>query len=123
MSWTEELPSYNYSFKLSAKRGIPEGGKESEEEMIVLKSIRETLLEITGGCEVCQRSVSSQPGEELFCTVHNRPGKRGDSRCEFFSRKPRRSDLAAEPKTLAREYLGRTYGMGNQSIQRLTGPV
>ena len=80
-----------------------------------MRYINETILILTGGCEICQYSVGP------FCKKHGRPIKPGDPRCEDFVRRfpedPRNASNAQ-----VREYVAEILGIRDKrSARRLTG--
>ena len=80
-----------------------------------MRYISETILLLTGGCEVCQFSVGP------FCKKHNRPIKPGDPRCEQFARR-----FSGDPEEAShgqvRKYIGDTLGIKDKkNVTRLTG--
>jgi hypothetical protein len=66
-------------------------GREDKSQIEVLLSIRDSLAELTGGCEV------SKFAEGLFCLKHGRPVETGEVRCDSFVR--RRSYAGGEDPT------------------------
>ena len=80
-----------------------------------MRYIKETILMLTGGCEVCQYSVGP------FCKKRGRPIKQGDPRCEYFARRfPGNSEEASYNQV--RGYINDAFGIKNKkSVNRLTG--
>ncbi|HEV2139200.1 MAG TPA: hypothetical protein VGR53_10195 [Nitrososphaerales archaeon] len=96
------------------ERGLHEAQSETSQTED-LRYIRETILMLTGGCEVCQYSVGP------FCKKHGRPIELGDPRCEYFVRRfsedPKRTS-----KDQVRKYINETLGIKDESrTSRLTG--
>jgi hypothetical protein len=79
-----------------------------------LKYIKETILALTGGCEICSFSVGP------FCNKHRRAIKPGDPRCVDFARRfP--DDPRAASRAQVRDYVTSTLGVSDKaSIVKLT---
>jgi len=80
-----------------------------------LRYIRETILLLTGGCEICQHSTGP------YCNKQRRSIKPGDPRCEFFARR-----LSDDPnkarKAQERRIISERFGISeDRSVRRLTG--
>jgi hypothetical protein len=104
---------YSYQFHQEAKElGEPQSEASLAEDM---RYIRETILNLTGGCEVCIYSVGP------FCKKHGRPIKPGDPRCEFFARR-----FSGNPEEASnaqvRRFVNDTLGIKDKrTVMRLTG--
>jgi hypothetical protein len=82
MSASEEFRTgYRYSLRMDTRgQTFAESSEMTKKEIQVLVS--KTLGLMTSGCETCVYS------QRLFCEKLRRPVKAGDTRCEFFSRRP-----------------------------------
>ena len=111
----EEAPAeYSYRYHADAKPKDTRSDAQVAEDM---RYIEQTILNLTGGCEICQHS--SGP----FCTKHQRPIKPGDTRCEFFARR-----FSEDPEKSSRDkveyYIGDRLGIKDRrSVRRLMGDV
>jgi len=104
--------SYSYTREIRPPAEAPLEESQIEE----LRYVRETILLLTGGCEICQHSTGP------YCNKHQRPIRPGDPRCEFFARR-----LADDPEKARRAqvqyYIHDRLGIGeNRAVRRLTGP-
>jgi hypothetical protein len=80
-----------------------------------MRYIRETILLLTGGCEVCKHSVGP------FCKLHGRPIDIGDPRCADFARRfP--EDPESASRAQVQKYVNDTLGIREKrNSRRLTG--
>jgi len=104
--------------------GIPSDSQDrtkESENLVLLQNVQLSLSDMTGGCEICQNSVRMNAWEGLHCTVHNRPVKVGDPRCDSFVRRDESPDLGAASRALAREYASKTFGIRGRTLKRLYG--
>ncbi len=76
--------------------------------------VYETLLIMTGGCEVCVHAAGP------FCKKHGHPVKPGDPRCVDFAR-PSSEDLQRASKARSRSYMYEHLGIRGESLDRLSG--
>jgi len=107
----DQLPAVSNNREES---GLDEAQSEAslEEDM---RYIRERILILTGGCEVCQYSVGP------FCKKHGRPIEPGGPRCEYFARR-----FSEDPEVASRaqvkRYVNDTLGIKDKrNARRLTG--
>ena len=80
-----------------------------------MRYIQETILTLTGGCEVCQHSVGP------FCKKHKHPIQPGDPRCEDFARRFR-VDPEEASRAQVRQYVNDALGITDgRTVGRLMG--
>jgi hypothetical protein len=80
-----------------------------------LLSIKQSLLLLTGGCEITPRR------DGYFCEKHGRPVKEGESRCDYLSD---RFAAVSETnsKTQIQHYINDILGIKDpRNVKRLTG--
>ena len=104
-----------YSFRYKQEATGSDEAQSEAEKAEVMRYISETILTLTGGCEVCVHSVGP------FCKKQRRPIKPGDPRCEFFARR-----FSGNPKEAAsdqvRRYISDNLGIKDKrTVGRLTG--
>jgi hypothetical protein len=80
-----------------------------------MRYIQETILRLTGGCEICQYSAGP------FCKKHRHPIQPGDPRCSDFARRfPEDPETAS--KVQVRHFVSDTLGIKDKkTVKRLTG--
>ena len=105
---------YSYSYKKEAQ--TPDEAQLEASQTEDLRYVKETILLLTGGCEICQHSTGP------YCNKHRRPVKPGDPRCEFFTRR-----LTEDPEKARRAqvqyFIHDRLGIReNRTVRRLTGP-
>jgi hypothetical protein len=71
---------YRYRFWSGPNGSGSESSEESKKE--VQQFVNASLGLLTAGCEICVHS------QRLFCERLRRPARIGDSRCEYFARRP-----------------------------------
>jgi hypothetical protein len=95
-----------------------QGNSDAEREISQFEDMRyieQTILRLTGGCEICQYAVGP------FCKKHGRPINPGDSRCNDFARRLPEDPRAAS-KAQVRQFVYGTLGVKNKrTVKRLTG--
>ena len=115
MSETHEPKTpYAYSFRspsFPAPR-TAEGSRDLDQEAFV--SIKDTLLLLTGGCEISNRQ------DGIYCDKHQRYLKEGESRCTYLTE--RFADGERRSKAELQRYVNETLGIRDQKlVKRLTG--
>ncbi len=92
-----------------------DGARLEASQVEDLRYVRETILLLTGGCEICVRSTGP------FCNEYRRPIRPGDPRCEHFARRfledPEKA-AKAQVQRFVNDVLGVTE---KRSAGRLTG--
>jgi len=80
-----------------------------------MRYIRETILILTGGCEVCMYSVGP------LCKKHGHTIQIGDPRCGDFARRfPENPETASRAQV--RQFVGNTLGIKDRrNVRRLEG--
>jgi len=87
-----------------------EGG--NEEELSALLSIRDSLEELTRGCEIEARR------EGRYCLVHDKPVSEGETRCEDFVRRSVFGQAYEPTKRATEEYVRRVLGVKDEKTYR-----
>jgi hypothetical protein len=104
---------YSYTYHREAS-----GIKDTETEVSQFEDMRyiqETILRLTGGCEICQYSVGP------YCNKHKHPIQIGDPRCDDFARRLSENPVLAS-RAQVKEFVYGTLGIkNNRSVRRLTG--
>ena len=81
-----------------------------------LVSIKDTLMLLTGGCEVSERSGG------LFCEKHGRPVHPGAQGCDYLATHFASRDSETRSKAQLQQYVNEVLGVKNaDSVRRLTG--
>ena len=88
-------------------------GRFKQSQAEVLHSFRESLMLLTGGCEVCHHSVGS------YCEMNKRPVKPGDPRCGYFAQRYEDSEEAS--KAQVQRYVNDILGISGRNSKRLVG--
>lgn len=73
-------PRYRYHFVMEGNDVRGTSSEPTREE--AQDFVNASLGLLTGGCELCLHN------ERMFCQKKNRQVKLGDSRCEYFARRP-----------------------------------
>jgi len=104
---------YSYVYHREARKGDEAQPDASQAED--MRYIRETILLLTGGCEVCTHSVGP------FCKKHSHPIQIGDPRCGDFARRfPENPETASRAQ--ARQFVNDTLGIKDRrNVRRLAG--
>ena len=110
-----ESPHAGYSYAYHVEGGGAGDSASEAQQAEDMRYIQETILTLTGGCEVCQHSVGP------FCKKHKHPIEPGDPRCEDFARRlPEDPDSASRAQ--ARRFVKDTLGIRDErSVDRLIG--
>ena len=104
---------YSYTYRASAG---PRDGVPTREMQETLFSIKDTLLLLTGGCEVAERR------EGLYCEKHGRPVQPGGRGCDYLSSHFSRGDSESRSKAQLQQYVNDILGIKNpDNVRRLTG--
>ncbi len=80
-----------------------------------LRYVRDTILLLTGGCEICQHSTGP------FCQKHAHAIKLGDPRCDDFARRIPDDPQKASRAQVQRFVNGALGITDRRSVLRLTG--
>jgi hypothetical protein len=106
---------YRYEF-WKGSRSPSQSEEVREADMETLLLIRDSLKEMTGGCEICRHS------EGLICTVHWRSVKADDPRCDSFVRRTNYESGEDTAKKVIQQYVNGILGIRDvKSVKRLTG--
>ena len=111
----EPRKPYEYNFRTRAEDQSGQGtvtGTTYE----TLISIKDSLLLMTGGCDVVQ----TQDG--LFCERHKRPVIEGGTRCDYIASQLSRKEGEDQSKAQIQQYVNDVLGIRDPSVvRRLTG--
>ena len=81
-----------------------------------LLSIKQSLLLLTGGCEVAPRQ------DGYFCEKHGRPVKKGENRCDYLADRFATAASETGSRTQMQQYVNDLLGIRDpKNIKRLTG--
>ncbi len=107
----------SYSYKYSTGTTVSsESKRPSESEVKDLLSIRQTLLLLTGGCNIAERE------EGLFCEKHGRMLGAGQSRCDYLTERFSRDTGDERNKDQIQRYVNDILGIRDPKLaKRLTG--
>lgn len=114
MPWEERTPS-GYSYDYHERASSLDDAQVEASRIEDLRYIEETILTLTGACEICQYSTGP------FCNKHKHEIKPGDPRCPDFARR-----LPEDPKKASKaqvqQYVNNTLGVRDAKYaRRLTG--
>jgi len=102
--------AYRYHTDSEGKDDLQKRLEEAES----MRYIQASIAMLTGGCEICKHA------EGLFCIVHKRPVKTGDSRCTDFARR-----LPEDPREASRaqaeRFVRETLGLSQKNLKRVIG--
>ena len=108
----EERKPYSYSFR----RRTSEGNLDVKADYESLLSIKQSLLLLTGGCDIVDRR------DGVYCEKHGRYLKPGESRCDYVSDHFSRDNGEERSKELMQRYINEIQGVKDpKNIRRLSG--
>ena len=110
-----EATRHGYTYPYHRDEAVLDEARTEASRAQDLRYVRDTILLLTGGCEVCQHSVGP------YCKKQGRPIKPGDPRCEYFARR-----LPDDPREASRaqveRFVNESLGVADQRYaRRLTG--
>ncbi|MDA4124087.1 MAG: hypothetical protein OK438_01360 [Thaumarchaeota archaeon] len=113
----QEEPHRPYAYHLWIKAKDPSEPRPPEQPLDeTLLAIRSTLIELTEGCEIRERSTG------LYCVKHERPVEKDRIRCDFLVRRERREGKEDPSKAQIQEYVNEILGIrDDRTVKRLTG--
>ena len=104
---------YSYTFKTSGADRDEEVSRATQENLV---SIRDTLMLLTGGCEVTQRAQGS------YCEKHSRPVPPGARTCDYLATHFAGNDAENRSKAQVQQYVNDILGVKDPvNVRRLTG--
>ena len=104
-----------YSYSYHGEAGNSDDTASEAKQAADLKYINDTILLLTGGCEICQHSVGP------FCQKHKHRIQIGDPRCADFERRLP-EDPRQKSRAQVRQYVSERLGVTDgKSVSRLTG--
>jgi hypothetical protein len=108
----EPRKRYSYTFRSQPKDAAGMEGTDPQ----TLFSIRDTILLLTGDCDVVERP------DGPFCQKHSTPVKPGKSKCEYLASRFAANDSEEKSKAQVQQYVNEVLGVKDpKSIKRLTG--
>ncbi len=107
----------SYSYRYSTGAAVSGGPKRpSESEIKDLLTIRQTLLLLTGGCEIAERQ------EGLYCEKHGRMLGAGHTQCDYLAERFSRDAGEGRSKDQIQRYVNDILGIKDPRLaKRLTG--
>jgi hypothetical protein len=114
MTDTTNSERYHYTYR---KGSDPPDRRRSEgAEYETLLSIKQTLILLTGGCEVAARQ------DGMYCEKHGRTLGKGETRCDYVTERFSKSDGKERTKEEIQRYVSDILGVRDpRMIQRFTG--
>ena len=104
---------YSYSFRTSAEPREEVSAATQE----TLVTIKDTLMLLTGGCQVVQGP------QGRYCEKHGRPVPRGANGCDYLSTRYASKDSESRSKAQMQQYINEMLGVKNpDNVRRLAGP-
>lgn len=114
-SLTETSKRYSYSFHSSTSAN-PDAGAISAAARENLLSIKQSLLLLTGGCEI------SEHQDGYYCDKHGRKVARRDSRCDYVAEQFSSSTAREQSRAQIQRYVNDILGVKDPAlVRRLTG--
>ena len=109
------LGGYSYTYKTpEAAPASREKAREAEETLV---SIKDTLMLLTGGCEI------TQGPQGLFCAKHGRPVRPEGNGCDYLSKHFSSRESENRSRAQLQQYVSEMLGIKNpDNVRRLTGP-
>jgi hypothetical protein len=104
---------YRYTYRRGVS-DVPDRREGAENETLL--SIKQTLLLLTGGCEV----TTKQDG--LYCDKHRRVIAKGETRCDYVAERLSKNDGKENTKEEIQRYVSDILGVRDpKMIHRFTG--
>jgi len=108
----EPRKRYSYTYRSQSRDGAGMEGTDPQ----TLFSIRDTILLLTGDCDVVERP------DGLFCQKHSTPVKSGKSKCEYLVSRFAGNQGEEKSKNQVQQYVNEVLGIRDQkTLKRLTG--
>lgn len=104
---------YSYTYRSSGSQEDAGATREMQETLVTIK---DTLMLLTGGCEITERTGGS------FCEKHGRPVPPGAKGCDYLATHFASRDSEGRSKAQLQQYVNEVLGIKNpDSVRRLTG--
>ena len=108
----EPRKGYSYTYRSQARDGTGLEGTDPQ----ALFSIRDTILLLTGDCDVVERP------DGLFCQKHSTPVRPGKSKCEYLVSRFAGNQSEEKSKAQVQQYVNEVLGVKDpKTVKRLTG--
>lgn len=106
--------TYSYTFKTSGESRNEEANRATQETLV---SIKDTLMLLTGGCQVTQRP------QGPYCEKHGRPVPPGGVACDYVSTRFASNDSEDRSRKQMEQYVSEVLGVRSpENVRRLAGP-
>jgi len=114
LSEDEPRKPFSYSFRTSEQKD--DERKTAGPNPETLFSIRDTLLLLTGDCDIVQRP------DGVFCEKHGRPAIEGGMKCDYLATRFSRKEGEEQSKTQVQQYINEILGVRDpKTARRLAG--
>jgi hypothetical protein len=111
----EPKKPYAFNFRtVGRERGDSEATDRATYQSLL--SIKQSLLLLTGGCEITPRQ------DGYFCDKHGRPVREGESGCDYLADRFAAAVSETSSKTQMQQYVNGILGIKDpRNVKRLTG--
>jgi len=111
----ESRKPFSYNFRTSGQMEQERRRPGTDQGSLI--SIRDTLLLLTGECEIVQRQ------DGVFCEKHGRPVIEGGTRCDYLASRFARREGERQSKAQVQQYINEVLGVKDPGVaSRLSGP-